>query len=181
MPNKATWNSKLKFSIVYPSEMDLAAAGSENPDVILGVVDEVSIDGIGYVHEDINGITKWGLGLRTKPPTGKTGRTIVSELDWVYKLLRWLAKSDEYFDIKVIELEEAENPSRGQWLAGQENVIGCKVEPFGKTYTIGEEPKSVIPFRWTLFKYQEGSVYHYIGPGFFSPSGEPARPGAGAT
>ena len=181
MPNKATWNSKLKYAIIYPSEMDLGANTQEAPDIILGVVDEVSMDGIGYVHEDINGITKWGLGKRTKPPTGKTGRLIVSELDWVYKFARWLAKSDEYFDLKVIELDEVENPSRGQWVPGQEIYIGCKFEPYGKTYTVGEEPKSVMPLSWTLFKYSEGDAFFYIGTGFFSPNGQPAQPSAGET
>ena len=175
-PSSATWNSKLKFSIVFPSEFELGSSVSEIPDIVLAVVDEVSVSGVGYTHEDILGLTKWGLGKRTRPSPNKTGRIIVSELDWASKFIRWLAKSDAYFDIKVIELDSLENPSRGQWVPGQEMYVGCKIDAYDKTYSVGEEPKAVVPFSWTLVKYQEGTGQAYIGSGLFSDARMPTIP-----
>ena len=174
IPGKIGWRTKLKFVVVYPSEYDIIT-GSTPVEYILGVVDKVSIDGIGYAHEDINGITNWGLGKQTKPPGNKTGKVLVAETEWCYKLLRWLAATDSRFDIKIVELEQTQNPGYGQWVAGQEAVIGCFVDPISKDYSIGDMPYATFPFNWTEFKFVEGSAPFYIGSGIFMAGVKPTK------
>jgi len=176
-PINYTNNTKLKWTIAYPSAMDLVAGAAPDPEIVAAVVEEISVDGIGYPHEHIHGLSKWSLGLRTKAPTNKNGRILVSELDDVYRFLRWLAKSDEYFDLKVAELNSTENPSRGQWIPGNEILVGCKVEPYGKSYGMDGRVYAAVPYVWTKFAYAQGGVFHYIGNGFFSTTGKPTNIG----
>jgi len=181
-PGQVEWHSRLKFSVIYPSELDAGQQADDGPsEFILAVINELSGEGIGYLHEDINGMTNWGLGKKTKPPPSKTGLIVASETEWVYKLLRWLAASNERFDIKVIELENEQNPYFGQWAGGQESYIGCYVDPISKSAEIGEMPYASIPFSWTIFKFSDvsGGQVVRIGEGLFSAAGlPPSLPGA---
>lgn len=175
IPGKLPWNDRLKYVIVYPSETVLTG-DDEVEEYVIGVVQSIGIDGIGYTHELRNSLSVWGLGLRTKPPNARTGSIIISESDWVYTFLRWLATSDEPFDLKVVEIDEDQNPGRGQWQAGQEAYIGCKVDAYSKEYAIGEEPFASFPFSWTLMKYMTSSGGVYIGDGQFLSGNKPTLP-----
>jgi hypothetical protein len=177
IPGKIGWRTKLKFCIVYPSEEDLVV-GVAAQEYVLGILEGVSIDGIGYAHEDINGITNWGLGKKTKPPASKTGKLLIAENEWCYKFVRWLAANDGKFDIKIVELDAAQNPGFGQWKGGQEACIGCFVDALSKDYKVGELPYLTTPFSWTQFKFidTDTGATVYIGSGAFSAGSKPTPP-----
>ena len=178
VPGKIGWRTKLKLCIVYPSEEDIAPGGGSSTEYVLGILDSASIDGIGYAHEDINGISNWGLGKKTKPPGSKTGKLVVAENDWCYKLIRWLAANDGKFDIKIVEVDAAQNPGFGQWKGGQEACIGCFIDPLSKDYRIGELPYLTVQFSWTEFKFidTDTKATVYIGSGAFVAGAKPTPP-----
>jgi len=177
VPGKVNWNTKLKHAIVFPSVFDVPV-GTAPTEYVIGVAKTVSAEGIGYNHEDINGITNWSLGKRTKPSNNKNGIIEIQETEWLYVFLRWLATTDTRFDVKVCELDEAQNPYYGQWAAGQESYLGCFVQPMSKSYNNeGDAPISKVPFTYTVFEWIKDSSRFTIGTGIFLAGATPVPPG----
>lgn len=172
-PGKVNHNTKLKWVLQYPSELDLIIGSGDVTEYVAGTVQRVSVSGIGYKHSKLHSISSWNLGKTTLPSDNQVGTIVVSENHWVYVFLRWLAASDAKFDLRQVEIEEAQNPNQGQWKAGMETYIGCQIEPYEKEYTIEGHPFATFPFMYDLFKFSKSTGSIYIGAGLFNAGDAP--------
>lgn len=161
---KKAWNDSIGATIAYPSILE------SNPGTtkfLMATIDAVEVNGVGHPHELRHGMASHSQVMVTRRNDGQGGRMIVAETEPALAMLLFLARTDQFFDVILEEIEDAQNAGRGQWELAQATLMGCKINPMDFRYD-GDLPFVTAPFTWMRYVDKDGNQ---MGDGLFSITG----------